>query len=231
MALVSRRKLGEKMYPDNSQSPVILNTTPQGNKKRTLLIALLVVGIVLLSIVSLFIKKNATPQQGTVTIVYGSLAIGDLKISFDGKEQTMKLSPATYKLTPGEHKLEMTASGYKNFTATVPVTVGQTVQVNAQLKPASTTPVTNSSQIVLPEEVSNLQILDTEYYYNNSWAILHVNTSDDTNAVLILQLDVATGKWHTVVGPALAVDPVTTANLPALIQQYLNDNYLVVDGD
>jgi hypothetical protein len=216
------------MYPE---TPIVLNN-PNESRSKLRMIVLGALAVVVLFIAGLVMHaRTATPAQGTINIQYSPETVDSLAIKLNGKIQTLKLSPATYKVTAGSYTLKLTAPGYKDFSATVPVTAGQTVLINAQLKLADVKPITTSDQIVLPEEVSSVQILSTQYFYNKTWALLHVNTADDSDVLLILQLDPSTGDWETVDGPAVGVDPVTLGNLPALIQQYITDNGYAVDGD
>jgi hypothetical protein len=225
------------MYPE---TPTVYNDPNADFKKKLRLLVIIAVGAILLFIASLVISHSKSNSgingQGTVVIVYSPTTITGLSITFDGKQQQLNIPPATYHLSPGNHALKIHAVGYKVFSKTVPVTKGQTVQVNAQLQPVqaiTSTTAPNSSTIILPDGLqgSGVTVLDTQYFYNNSWAVLHVDTPADSNVPLILQLDPASGKWQTVAGPAVGFDSDTVGNLPALIQQYLNDNDYVVNGD
>lgn len=225
------------MYPE---APMVYNDPNANFKKKLRLLLFIAAGALLLFVLSFVFSRaknnSGASGQGTVVVAYSPTTVVGLTISFDGKQQLLHLSPATYHLTAGNHALKITAIGYKPFSKTVPVAKGQTVQVNAQLQPvqsitAATAP--SNATIVLPDDLQGLSItvLDTRYFYNNSWAVLHVNTPDDDNVVLVLQLDASSGKWQTAAGPAIGFDPVVAGDLPALIQQYLNDNNYVVNGD
>ncbi|HSX43005.1 MAG TPA: PEGA domain-containing protein [Candidatus Saccharimonadales bacterium] len=176
-------------------------------------------------------RTDVSTTQGTVSITYNPSPISELSIAFDGTERDPATSPASYKLSTGNHKLVMSAPGYETFSVTVHVTAQQTVTVNAQLHLKNTAPVTSSDQIILPDTIHGAQILDTQYFYNKSWAIVRANTTEDTNLILILQFDTSSNKWITAIDPATIFEGSAIANLPALIQQYLNDHDLVINGD
>lgn len=212
------------MYPEAPpNSPSVIN--------KPLLIATIAVIIVLVLSVGFTLRRHRPPSRGTVTIQYTPADASNVSISISNRQQKTGASPVKYTLAPGSYSLKITAPGYRDFTATVPVTYNQTTLVNAQLQQTKQATITSPSQLSLPANVGTVTILAVQYYYNNSWAVARINTTYDSDAALVVQYDQASGTWKTVIGPALGLDPTASGALPVLIQQYLNDNGYIVHGD
>lgn len=216
------------MYPD---TPVILPPTP--NRKRPLVILAVLAAVVALALGTWGVRqKMDTPKPtGTLTVAFSPSDISGVSISLSGKPQQVGLSPTKYTVAPGTYNLKLTAPGYKDFSASVPVTAGKATLVNAQLQSSGSTPITSPSQITLPADIGAVTIRSTEYYYSNSWAIVHVDTAYDTGAVLVLQRDQTSGTWKTAVGPAIGLGAVQVEGLPILVQNALNDEGYIINGD
>jgi hypothetical protein len=215
------------MYPEYSGTP---QNNPNFHNRR-MLVGVVAAVLVVFAGVWLTTHRHSTPSQGTMTVQYTPADVSGVSITIGGTQQKTKASPAEYRLTPGSYTLKITAPGYHDFTATVPITLSQTTLVNAQLTPREQASITSPSQLALPAEVGAVTILNVQYFYNNSWAVVRLNTTYDTDAVLVMQRDQGTSTWKIVVGPALGIDPNTDSSLPTLIQQYLSNNGYIVDGD
>jgi len=218
------------MYPEQP----IMGQPINNSRNRLIVIVIVALSVLVLALGLwrvLHKSGNIPPTRGKVVVSYSPADLNDVSISFNGKKQTGSGTPPTYNLTPGTYSLTITTPGYKSFSAKVPVMLGKTVLVNAQLTPTTALTISNPSQITLPSDVSNVSIVDAQYFYNNSWAILHVNTATDSGAILVLRRSQTSGGWKTVLGPAIGFDPTSINDLPPLVQQYLNDNDYVVEGD
>ncbi len=201
------------------------------SRRRLVLVIGLAAALLLLLGWGAWHKATTVPPKGKVSVLYSPPYISGVSISFSGKAHQATSSPANYNVAPGSYKLTISAPGYKTFSTTVPVTRDQTVLVNAQLTPLSSPTISGPADIVLPSGVKNLQIIDSQYFYSNSWAILHVNTDSDSNAVLVVRRDQVSGSWRVATGPGLGFGTIDVHGLPPLIQQYLNDHDYVVSGD
>jgi len=201
-------------------------------KRRTLIlvagIALVLVVLVAIVAISLSGSSKASTR---VIIDYGDSALSEgSQVQFNSK--TVSPKGGVYQVAPGDKKLTITKTGYKDFSVSFAIKAGQTIVINARLtpSPSQSAAIKNPSEIELFPGITNVELLNVQYFEDNTWAIATINSSYGPNQIVVLQYAPIVHTWTTVLGPGDAFLEGTVNKLPKSIQDALVNN-TVTDGE
>ncbi len=194
----------------------------QPNNKRLLFIIGGIVLILLFLGVGLLLSGKS--PSANVTIQYrAGLDTSNTKVRFNDME-VVSTKDTTYVLKPGSYELKISKPGYQDFSTNFTLEESQVMLINAQLEPTAEPAIVDASQLSLYEGITNAQVLDTQYFYDKTWAVVTLNTSDETNTVVVAKFNAATNAWETILGPGVAFNYEDAQQLPPQVQEFLFKN-------
>lgn len=207
----------------------------QGNSRITNInkIGLLIVIIlVVVGGIAFFIKSGLTKHQPTTALI--SLSYPGLPntqgLSLKFNNQTYEPNSSnTYVVAPGSYTINISKAGYQTFTTKLVANVGQTYDVNVQLKQVAAPSTIGSIQqlnaagLGLPQQAT---ILSTNYFYGNTWAVV-VASAYGSNATLVTQYNFSSQTWDVILGPGSSFTQAEVQKLPSQVSGYLTTNNYV----
>ena len=94
------------------------------------------------------LSQNPSPQYGYIQV---SSTPSNAAIYLDGTYQGRTISGDTFDISnvvPGSHVIQLSLSGYEDYTSTITISAGQTVLVNAALSRNPVSPTTGSIEVI-----------------------------------------------------------------------------------
>ncbi len=175
------------------------------------------IGLVMLVIgvgLAIAFSSRGNGGEASLNIQYDA-KYTNLTIKFNNVAETT--GGPDYTLQPGDYTLNITKPGYTDFATHFSIKGGQKVVINAQLRPKTAPTITDIKQLSL----SGAQLVGAEYFYDNAWAVVTVNTEFETNAAVVAQFNLATNTWKTILGPSGSFLFSDVQTLPKLVQDFL----------
>lgn len=149
-----------------------------------------------------------------VVVVDVSSAPKDLTIKLsDGSVKPTKLGNSyTYRVPEGNYQLQVSATGYKEFSTRLQVNVGDDYRVAVNLEFLHDPTITSPSQIA--GLGADATISDVTYYRGQLWAVATLRLNGSDPAFAALQYDPVKAIWIIRAGPGTYFDVESLAGVP-----------------
>lgn len=197
-------------------------------RKRVLWLAIAVI----ILIVGYAIFAKIYNAHGNVVITFNLPDTDNLQVALNNKSLPISGLSSNHQLRAGRYTLKATKTGYDTFNTSFTVKSGQQQLISITMQ----RPAVNSDQDKaamekkLDQSFPNATITMAQFFYQNTWAFIKLQTPDGNNAMAIEQYDAKSQTWNTIQGPGTLFDQTILPNLPTDVQNYLLQNDYVVIG-
>lgn len=193
-------------------------------------LVLLTVFIVLLLGGIKIVQSYINLHTGTVTVVINLTDASGSTIQIDGQPAASQ-PDRSYKLRDGQHRIQVTKPGYKDFSGVVTVVGNKSTIVNAQLSLTTNPILTSLQQVsVIGFDTSSYQITKIDYFDDKLWAIIGIGGINTDPATIVIKYDAAKGHWQSILGPGTHFYAADKNGLPPDIVEILVKRGLIEEG-
>lgn len=213
------------MYPQDSA---------KSRKKPITILAIIVAVLVIVTIALTAFTSgggSSSGPKGTLEVNYNMADTTGVTVKLNGKTQK---TTSKYSLTPGKYTLKVERAGYETFTTNVDIKENSDVLVSVRAELKEAPPLDTSTDLapLLPSDyITAKEVTSTEYFYDNTWAVVHFNSDVEDGDVALLRYYPEVGKWVMIGTPGTALDANEVGDAPAAVLSYLNENNLIFSGD
>jgi hypothetical protein len=194
-----------------------------------------VIGLVLVCIVLIFalfaITNKQTPQTGTLSIQLNLPNEQGLHATLNNKSITVTKSASTYTLQDGSYNLVMTDLNYHRFSTELTIHAGQTTIVNANLERSITANIAGWDQLQGSSIYPGVTITQTNYFYQNTWAVLAIELYGSDNAIVVVHYNDTKGDWQFNAGPGTSFTLSSLKGVPSNVITFLENNNYIEGGN
>lgn len=169
-------------------------------------------------------------RTASLTVVFNLPSTSGLQVTLNNAPFTVKKLNAGYSLKPGSYDLRATQSDYKDFSTHFVLSTKQPLLINVAMTPKASGSLTNVQQVPALGNSLGVQLLNTQYFYSNTWAFATLQDSSGNSAALVAKYDGALSKWEIAAGPGTFFTKSDIALLPADVQTYLQEQGYVSSG-
>ena len=194
-------------------------------------------GLTILIIVTLTLigARRVRPQAsvGSLEIALQVPDTNNIVATLNNKPINFNKLQTNYTLKAENYTLSIKKSGYEDLSAQFTIQAGRPIIINAALQRLPTPKLTNLATVKPPPGVSiqGWAIANATYFYNNTWAFVDARTTGGLGAFFVLQYDDVARTWKVILGPETVFTSEDVQNLPADVQDYLqNNNYVYAGG-
>lgn len=182
--------------------------------------------IIALPIAGLVVWRGHASQHSTITLELTQADASALHITFNDKSiqpahQSASATVAlisTYRLPVGAYAVQVSGTGYQTFQTSVKLQAGQPIVIRPSLQLDPEPQLTSAEQLGLDGSV---QLSNVNYYYDNAWATFELSLPGLDPTFGAASYRPTDQKWSIVAGPGTYFDEISTAGLPAAVQNYL----------
>ncbi|HSX34339.1 MAG TPA: PEGA domain-containing protein [Candidatus Saccharimonadales bacterium] len=212
------------MYPENTS-----------RKKPFIIVAIIIVLLVIVTIVLAIATSSSNDNKGggpkgTLEISYNMSDTIGVVVKLNGKTQK---TTEKYSVAPGKYQLQISRPGYTTFKTDVTVKENSDVLVSVRNDLVEAPPADSVQTLapLLPSSIQNPRIKSVNYFYANTWAVVHFDSDQEDGDVAVLRYFPETQQWSMLNDPGVVVDINQIGDAPAAVLSYLNDNNLIFSGD
>lgn len=201
------------------------------NRTRSLAIIGLIFAVILIAIVGIVLQRKSTSSTGTVAINLNVPDQNYMKATLNGENFKITGQNDTYQLRPKDYTLVIEKTGYKKFQATFTVVKDQTVTITAKLERNATPAALNTTMVAADNtDISIGKILSSKYFYDNTWAVISVETDGGNSGIVVMNYNDASKRWYTILGPDTVFSTESMQAVPSDVSDYLNQNNYVINN-